>query len=164
MLQADPSWWRCPPEGNQGLPKKGGMWRYRLNSGSYPRNAACQMSRRCFAKCPCRAHRWGICQRAEKQSMVLASCHLPRSSLGLAWHQSSSGSMPPENAVHGSTSQTHAAFNSTLPHGQVQYFMPNTYLGLDRALREQLVRIKKTYAIVDSNLPLYESRFGEMNT
>ena len=35
-------------------------WRYRLGSSSYPRNAAWQMVLRCFAKCPCRAHHWGI--------------------------------------------------------------------------------------------------------
>ena len=61
-LQAAPSWWRCPAEGNQGLSKQGGVWHYRLDSGSYPRNGAWQMALRCFVKCPCSAHWRGICQ------------------------------------------------------------------------------------------------------
>ena len=37
----------------------------RWGSGSYPRNAAWQMALRCFTKCPCRSHRWGICWGAQ---------------------------------------------------------------------------------------------------
>ena len=43
-----------------------------------------------------------------EQSKVLTRCDLQRSPRGLAWHQSSCGCMPPEDAVYGSTSQTHA--------------------------------------------------------
>ena len=62
ILQAPPSWWRCPAKGNQGLPTHGDLWRYHLDSGNYPWNATWQMALRCFAKCSCRAHRWGICR------------------------------------------------------------------------------------------------------
>ena len=67
-----------------------------------------------------------------QQSTVLTRCGLPRSPLELAWHQSSSGSMPPEGAVEGSTSQIHATSNGTLSHaltGKCKHFMPNTYKG-----------------------------------
>ena len=64
ILQAASSWWRCPVKRNQRLPEHGEVWHYRLGSGSYPRNAAWQMILSCFAKCPCRAQRWGICLRA----------------------------------------------------------------------------------------------------
>ena len=64
ILQAAPSWWRCPAEGNQGQPEQGEEWCYRL--GSYPRNAAWQLALKCFTKCPCRAHQWGVCRGAPK--------------------------------------------------------------------------------------------------
>ena len=67
-----------------------------------------------------------------QQSMVLSRCGIPRSPRGLAWHQSSSGSMPSEDAVDGSTSQTHATNKITLPHAlmcKCKHFMPNTYRG-----------------------------------
>ena len=67
-----------------------------------------------------------------QQSMLLTRCGLLRSSRGLAWHQSFSGSIPPEDAVDSSTSQTHATSNSILPHalmGKCKHFMPNTYSG-----------------------------------
>ena len=32
----------------------------------YPRNTAWQIALRCFAKCPCRAHWWGICRGAHE--------------------------------------------------------------------------------------------------
>ena len=51
-----------------------------------------------------------------QHSTVWTRCSLPRSPLGLAWHQCSSGSMPQEEAVDGSMSQTHATSNSILPH------------------------------------------------
>ena len=63
-----------------------------------------------------------------EQSTGLARCGLLMSPSGLAWHQSSSGNMPPEDAVDGSTNQTHATSNSTLPHGlteKCKRFMPN---------------------------------------
>ena len=41
---------------------RGEVWRYRRGSGNFPRNDAWQMALRYFAKCPCRAHRWGICR------------------------------------------------------------------------------------------------------
>ena len=46
------------------------------------------------------------------QSTVLTRCGVPRSPRGLAWHQSSSGSMPLEDVVDGSTSPTHATSNT----------------------------------------------------
>ena len=61
ILQAAPSWWRCPADENQGLPKHNEVKCYRLGSGSYPQNAAWQIALRCFSKYPCRPHRWGIC-------------------------------------------------------------------------------------------------------
>ena len=64
-----------------------------------------------------------------QQSMILTRCGLPRSPGGLAWHQSSSGSMPPEDVVDRSTSQTHATSNNTLLHaltGKCHDFMPDT--------------------------------------
>ena len=42
------------------------VWRYHLGSSYYHLNAAWQMTLRCFAKCPCRAHQWGICWGAHK--------------------------------------------------------------------------------------------------
>ena len=50
ILQAVPSCWCCPGEGNQGRPEHGGVCYFRVGSGSYPRNAAWQMVLRCFAK------------------------------------------------------------------------------------------------------------------
>ena len=67
-----------------------------------------------------------------QQSTVSMRCGLPKSGLGFAWHQNSSGSMPPEVAVGGSMSQTYATNNSTLPHvlmSKCQHFMLNTYRG-----------------------------------
>ena len=61
-LWVAPSWWGCPAEKNQGLPKHGELWCYHLGSGSYPRNAAWQMEVRCFTKCRFRAHPWGRCR------------------------------------------------------------------------------------------------------
>ena len=54
----------------------------------------------------------------------------PWSSHGLAWHKSSGGSMPLEDVVDGSKSQTYATSNSTLPHapmGKCKHFMPDIY-------------------------------------
>ena len=51
ILQAAPSRWRCPDEGNQGLPEQCAVCRYRRGSCSYPRNAAWQRALRCFTKC-----------------------------------------------------------------------------------------------------------------
>ena len=66
ILQAAPSWWHWPVEGNQGLPEHGEGLHYRLGIGSHPRNAVWQMALRCFTKCPCRAHWWGICRGAQQ--------------------------------------------------------------------------------------------------
>ena len=79
-LQSDnlAGWRRCPTEGNQGLPKHSELWHYHLGSRSYPRNAAWQMTPRCFVECPCRAHWWGICRGA--QEAIGYHCEkLPRS-------------------------------------------------------------------------------------
>ena len=65
-----------------------------------------------------------------EQIAVLTRFRLPRSPRGLDWHQSASGSTPPEDVVDGSTSQTHVTSNSALPHslmGKYKYFMPNIY-------------------------------------
>ena len=101
-----------------------------------------------------------------QQSTVLMRCGIPRSPRGLAWHQSSSGSMPPEVAVNVNTSQTHVTNNSTLLHalkGKGKHLIFNTYMGLTgQALLEQSARIEENYAIVDSNLPQCEGKFGEM--
>ena len=67
-----------------------------------------------------------------EQNIVLTRCGLPRSPHGLAWYQSSSGSMPLEDAVDGSTSQIHVTSNNALRHtlaGKCKHFMPNTYRG-----------------------------------
>ena len=70
ILQAAPSWWHCPAEGNQGLLEHSELWRYRLGSGSFPWYAAWQTALRCFTKCPFRAHWWGICQGACKRAVL----------------------------------------------------------------------------------------------
>ena len=67
-----------------------------------------------------------------QQSMILTRCGLPRSPRGLGWCQSSNGSMPSEDVVDRSTSQTHATSNNTLPHaltGKCNDFMSDTYRG-----------------------------------
>ena len=51
---------------------------------------------------------------------------------GLAWHQSSGGSILLEDVVDGSTIQNHVPSNSTLQHalmGKYEHVMPNTYRG-----------------------------------
>ena len=84
---------------------------------------------------PCRYHpstHEAILSDYPQQSTVLTRCGLLMSPRGLAWHQSSSGGMPLEDAVDGSTSQTHETSNSTLPHalmGKCKHFMLNTYRG-----------------------------------
>ena len=63
---------------------------------------------------------------------VLPRCCLSGSPWRLAWHQRSSGSMPFEYAVDGSTSQTHTGSNSTLLNaltGKCKHLMPNTHRG-----------------------------------
>ena len=65
-----------------------------------------------------------------QQSTVLTRCGFPRSHRGLAWHQSSSGRMPPKDLVDGGTGQTHATNNSTLPRAlgrKYTHFRPNTH-------------------------------------
>ena len=67
----------------------------------------------------------------EQSTVLMRYCH-PRVPHELAWHQSSSGSMPPEDGVDSSTSPTHTTSNSTLRHaltGKCMQFMPNTYRG-----------------------------------
>ena len=70
--------------------------------------------------------------RLSLKRIVLTRCGLPRSLCGLDWQESSTRSMPPEDAFDGSTSQTHEANNATLPHavtGKCKHFKPNTYRG-----------------------------------
>ena len=67
-----------------------------------------------------------------QQCTVLSSCCLSGSPWRLAWHQRSSGSMPFEYAVDGSTSQTHTGSNSTLLNaltGKCKHLMPKTHRG-----------------------------------
>ena len=66
ILQSAPFGWRFPAEANQGRSEHGEVWHYRLGRGSYHRNAVWQMALRCFAKCSCRAHWWGICRGAKE--------------------------------------------------------------------------------------------------
>ena len=67
-----------------------------------------------------------------QQCTILPRCCLSGSPWRLAWHQRSSGSMPFEYAVDGSTSQTHTGSNSTLLNaltGKCKHLMPNTHRG-----------------------------------
>ena len=77
ILQAALSWWRCPAAGNQGLPEHGELRRYHFGSSSYPQNATCQMTLRCFTKCPCKAHLQGIWKGAQEAIWHLCD-KLPR--------------------------------------------------------------------------------------
>ena len=67
-----------------------------------------------------------------QQCTVLPRCCLSGCPWRLAWHQRSSGNMPFEYAVDGSTSQTHTGSNSTLLNaltGKCKHLMPNTHRG-----------------------------------
>ena len=67
-----------------------------------------------------------------KRMEGMPRCCLSGSPWRLAWHQKSSGSMPFEYAVDGSTSQTHTGSNSTLLNaltGKCKHLMPNTHRG-----------------------------------
>ena len=67
-----------------------------------------------------------------QQCTVLPRCCYSGSPWRLAWHQRSSGSMPFEYGVDGSTSQTHTGSNSTLLNaltGKCKHLMPNTHRG-----------------------------------
>ena len=67
-----------------------------------------------------------------QQCTVLPRCCLSGSPWRLAWHQKSSGSMPFEYAVDGSTSQTHTGSDSTLLNaltGKCKHLIPNTHRG-----------------------------------
>ena len=67
-----------------------------------------------------------------QQCTVLPRCCPSESPWRLAWHQRSSGSMPFEYAVDGSTSQTHTGSNSILLNtlmGKCKHLMPNTHRG-----------------------------------
>ena len=79
-----------------------------------------------------------------QQCTVLPRCCLSGSPWRLAWHQRSSGSMPFEYAVDGSTSQTHTGSNSTLLNaltGKCKHLMPNTHRGWTIGVRT----IRKTF-------------------
>ena len=52
ILQAAPSWWRYPAEVNQWLPGHSEVWCYRLDSGSFYRNAAWQIALRFSQNAP----------------------------------------------------------------------------------------------------------------
>ena len=81
-----------------------------------------------------------------EQIAVLTRFRLPRSLRGLVWHQSASGSTPPEDVADGSTSQTHVTSNSALLHAltdKCKHFMPNTYRGWTGHYLEQSMRIEK---------------------
>ena len=67
-----------------------------------------------------------------QQCTVLPRCCLSGSPWRLAWHQRTSGSMPLEYGVDGSTSQTHTGSNSTLLNaltGKCKHLIPNTHRG-----------------------------------
>ena len=79
-----------------------------------------------------------------QQCMVLTRCCVSGSPWRLAWHQRSSGSMPFEYAVDGSTSQTHTGSNSTLLNaltGKRKHLMPNI-IGIGRGI---VRTIRKTF-------------------
>ena len=79
-----------------------------------------------------------------QQCTVLPRCCLSGSPWRLAWHKRSSGSMPFEYAVHGSTSQTHTGSNGTLLDaltGKCKHPMPNT-IGVGRGI---VRTIRKTF-------------------
>ena len=65
----------------------------------------------------------------------------------------SRGTMPPEDAVDGSTRQTHATSNSILPSRASTNTSCLMHIGADGELLEQPVRNEKKNAIVDLNLP-----------
>ena len=84
----------------------------------------------------------------------------------LAWHQRSSGSMPFEYAVDGSTSQTHTGSNSTLLNaltGKCKHLMPNTHRGWTGHCSNKEKLLKK-YANIDSKLSQCEDWFGGTTT
>ena len=100
-----------------------------------------------------------------QQSTVLTTCGLTGSLRWFAWHQSSSVSMPPGDAVDGSTCQTHATSNSTVPHaltGKCKHFMPNIYRGWMRHL-STITEKYENFTIVDTNLPQCEGIFEQIN-
>ena len=85
-----------------------------------------------------------------QQCTVLPRCCLSGNPWRLAWHQRSSGSMPFEYAVDGSTSQTHTGSNSTLLNaltGKCKHLMPNTHRGwtggIVRTIRKTFEKICK---------------------
>ena len=84
-----------------------------------------------------------------QQCTVLPRCCLSGRPWRLAWHQRSSGSMPFEYAVDGSTSQTHTGSNSTLLNAltvKCKHLMPNTHLvgrGIVRTIRKAIEKICK---------------------
>ena len=88
-----------------------------------------------------------------QQCTVLPRCCLSGSPWRLAWHQRSSGSMPFEYAVDGSTSQTHTGSNSTLLNaftGKCKHLMPNGQRGWTGALFEQLNSWKNMQILIQS--------------
>ena len=95
-----------------------------------------------------------------QQCTVLPMCCLSGSPWRLAWHQRSSGSMPFEYAIGGSTSQTHTGSNSTLLNslmGKCKHLMPNTHRvgrGIVRTIRKN----------IDSKLSQCEDWFGGTTT
>ena len=102
-----------------------------------------------------------------QQCTVLPRCCLSGSPWRLAWHQRSSGSMPFEYAVDGSTSQTHTGSNSTLLNaltGKCKHLMPNTHRGWTGHCSYNQKNFWKKYANIDSKLSQCEDWFGGTTT
>ena len=97
----------------------------------------------------------------------LAEVFLLGSPWRLAWHQRSSGSMPFEYAVDGSTSQTHTGSNSTLHNalkGKCKHLMPNTHKGRTGHCSNNQKNLVKKYANIDSKLSQCEDWLGGTTT
>ena len=102
-----------------------------------------------------------------QQCTVLPRCCLSGSPWRLAWHQRSSGSMPFEYAVDGSTSQTHTGSNSTLLNaltGKCQYLMFSTHRGWTGHCSNNQKNFWKKYANIESKLSQCEDWFGGTTT
>ena len=102
-----------------------------------------------------------------QQCRVLPRCCLSGSPWRLAWRQRSSGSMPFEYAVDGSTSQTHTGSNSTLLNaltGKCKHLMPNTHRGWMGHCSNNQKNFWKKYANIDSKSSQCEDWFGGTTT
>ena len=101
-----------------------------------------------------------------QQCTVLPRCCLSGSPWRLVWHQKSSGSMPFEYAVDGSTSQTHTA--AIAPCLMPSRASANTSclipIGVGRGIVRTIRKLLKKYANIDSKLSQCEDWFGGTTT